>query len=116
MTVRSLSERRLWWVKVAHTVIWAVFASAILAIPIAVWWGSFRLALWLSLLTWGEVVILLVNRMKCPLTGVAARFTADRAPNFDIFIPAWLAANNKRVFGALFVAGEIFLLWSWLTP
>ena len=66
-----------------------------------------------------EVAILLVNRMRCPLTGVAARYTDDRADNFDIFLPEWLARHNKLIFGTLFALGEVYLLWRWalrLTP
>jgi hypothetical protein len=51
--------------------------------------------------------------MRCPLTDVAQRYTADRRDNFDIYLPVWLARNNKRIFGALFVAGEVVLLWCW---
>ena len=62
-----------------------------------------------------EVITLAVNGMRCPLTGFAARYTDDRADNFDIFLPAWLARNNKRIFGSMFVAAELFLFWRWLS-
>jgi hypothetical protein len=29
--------------------------------------------------------------MRCPLTGIAARYTDDRRDNFDIYLPPWLA-------------------------
>jgi hypothetical protein len=45
---------------------------------------------------------------------VAARFTDQRAANFDIYLPEWLARNNQRLFGALFVLGLAILAWSWL--
>ena len=60
-----------------------------------------------------EVAILAVNRMRCPLTGVAARYTEDRSDNFDIYLPAWLARHNKLIFGGLFALGEVYLLWRW---
>ena len=44
------------------------------------------------------------QRMRCPLTDLAARYTDDRRANFDIYLPLWLAANNKRIFGSVFVA------------
>jgi hypothetical protein len=44
---------------------------------------------------------------------VAGRYTKDRTENFDIYLPLWLARRNKTVFGALFVIGELFLLWQW---
>jgi hypothetical protein len=61
-----------------------------------------------------ECVVLALNGGRCPLTDLAARFAADRAANFDIFLPLWLAQNNKVLFDALFVAGELLCVWRWL--
>jgi hypothetical protein len=44
-----------------------------------------------------EVAVLVLNRMRCPLTGIAARFTEDRRANFDIYLPLWLARYNKQI-------------------
>jgi hypothetical protein len=49
------------------------------------------------------------------LTDLAARNTEERADNFDIYQPLWLARHNQAIFGTLFVAGELFLLGRWLT-
>jgi hypothetical protein len=105
--------RALVLIRLTHTFAWAVFAGSIVAIPIAASGASFRAAAWLSLLVWVEVAILAVNRMRCPLTGVAARYTEDRSDNFDIYLPAWLARHNKLIFGGLFALGEVYLLWRW---
>jgi hypothetical protein len=102
-------------IRAVHTVAWAVFASAILAIPVVTGLGQLGWALWLSLLVYVEVAILVVNHMRCPLTDIAMRYTDDRSANFDIFLPAWLARNNKAIFGSLFAAAEVYLLWRWLT-
>ena len=60
----------------------------------------------MSLFVWGEVGVLLLNRMRCPLTTIAARYTDDRADNFDIFLPRWLARHNQRIFGTLFAGSQ----------
>jgi hypothetical protein len=112
-TTRILRILRL--IKLAHTAAWALFASAILAIPVLTWIGELRGALWLSSLVYCEVVVLLANRMRCPLTAIAARYTDDRSDNFDIYLPAGLARHNKAIFGSLFVVAEAFLLWRWVT-
>ena len=70
--------RRLWWIRLVHTVIWAVFAASILAIPVATARGDLRLGLWLSLFVGVEVAVLIVNGMRCPLTDLAGRY-ADAA-------------------------------------
>ena len=106
--------RILWQIRLLHTVIWAVFAGSILAIPVVTALGALHLGLWLSLFVGVEVAVLLVNGMRCPLTDLAGRYTDDRPDGFDIFLPPWLAVNNKLIFGTLWVAAEAFLAWRWL--
>ena len=101
-------------VKLLHTLAWAVFAGCILVLPIAAWRGHFVAALVLMAMVWVEVLVLLCNRFRCPLTAVAARYTEDRRDNFDIYLPLWLARYNKQIFGSLFVAGMLFTGLTWL--
>lgn len=101
-------------IRILHTVVWAFFAACIVAIPLAAWQGKFRLAAWCAAIVLVEVLVLLGNRWRCPLTAVAARHTTDRRDNFDIYLPLWLARHNKRVFGALYVGGMAFALVLWL--
>jgi hypothetical protein len=101
-------------IRTAHTVVWAFFAGCIVAIPVASWRGEHRAAAWLIAIVFVEVCILLLNGMRCPLTSVAARHTADRRENFDIYLPLWLAKHNKSIFGTLYVAGAIYALARWL--
>lgn len=100
--------------KSIHTLVWAIFAGCILAIPVASWRGDHHVAAWLSAIVAGEVAVLVVNRMRCPLTGLAARYTDDRRDNFDVYLPEWLARHNKNIFGALYVAGVILALVRWI--
>ncbi len=51
--------------------------------------------------------------MRCPLTDLAARYTGDRSPNFDIYLPPLLAHYNKEIFGLLFIAGLLLGLARW---
>ena len=109
MTERS----RLIWIKTLHTIAWALFAGCIVAIPMAALADHFVAAAWLSVIVLVEVLVLFFNRMRCPLTAVAARYTTDRHDNFDIFLPEWLARYNKLIFGSLYVAGVLFALGRW---
>jgi hypothetical protein len=60
-----------------------------------------------------EVLVLAANRLRCPLTGIAARYTQDRRDNFDIYLPLWLARYNKHIFGTLFAAGTVYAAVKW---
>lgn len=101
-------------IKLAHTFVWAVFAGCIVAIPLASWLDAHRAAFWLAGVVAIEVVILAWNRWSCPLTAVAARYTADRRANFDIYLPRWLARHNKTVFGGLYLGGVVFAVVRWI--
>lgn len=61
-----------------------------------------------------EVVVLAFNGWRCPLTDVAARYTDDRRPNFDIYLPLWVARYNKEIFGPLFAGGVLLTVARWL--
>jgi hypothetical protein len=110
----GVNQRRLRAIKIVHTLAWAIFASCIVVFPVLAWRGQFAQAAVLAAIVCAEVLVLAANGMRCPLTGVAARYTADRADNFDIYLPLWLARYNKQIFGSLFVAGLIFSLARWL--
>jgi hypothetical protein len=101
-------------IKLLHTVVWALFVACILGIFVSARQGQLGLAVLLIAVVLGEVLVLLFNEMRCPLTGVASRYTEERAENFDIYLPRWLAKHNKTVFGALYLAGIAYTLVEWL--
>ena len=110
---KKQAPSRLRTVKLAHTAIWAFLAACIVAIPVASSLGHFGAAAWLAAIVCGEVVVLLLNSWSCPLTAVAARYTADRNANFDIYLPEWLARHNKSIFGTLYVVGVMVAAAQW---
>ena len=101
---------RLRRIKLVHTVVWAVFAGSILAIPLFAHLQHPFVAWMLIGLVFIEVLVLAFNAMRCPLTALAARYTTDRQANFDIYLPLWLARYNKHVFGTLYVLGIVYTL------
>jgi hypothetical protein len=109
--MKALNVLRL--IKLIHTIVWTVFAASIFAIPVFAWLGNYRAATALCLLVLLEVLVLVFNRWRCPLTPIAARYTEDRRDNFDIYLPEWLARHNKSIFGTAYVAGVLFTVARW---
>ena len=109
------SGGKLRLIKSVHTFVWAVFAGSILAIPFFA--HSRRLSVAWTLIGFVliEVVVLAANRMRCPLTDIAGRYTKDRQDNFDIYLPLWVARYNKQIFGALFVIGFVYTITVWVS-
>ncbi|QOY87203.1 hypothetical protein [Paludibaculum fermentans] len=101
-------------VKLLHTGVWLFFVACIVSIPVTAALRRFSWAAAAFGLVLLECAILAANRGRCPLTDVAARFTPERADNFDIYLPLWLGRHNKSIFGTLFLAGSLFALWHWL--
>lgn len=101
-------------VRGAHTAVWAGFVACIVGIPLAAHAHHFGVAASLVGVVAAEVVILLANRRRCPLTAVAARYTDNRAPNFDIYLPVWVARHNQALFGTLYAIGSVYALVRWL--
>lgn len=100
-------------IKLVHTIAWAFFAGCIVLLPLAAHTNRFDLAAYLGGFVLLEILILSINHWRCPLTGVAARYTADRQDNFDIFLPLWLARYNKEIFGSLFLVGLAYTVFKW---
>jgi hypothetical protein len=107
------SKEKLTLIKIAHTIIWAIFALAIFSIPVFTSLGNIKISTALIFFVMIEVFILTLNKFKCPLTVIAARYTSERQENFDIYLPLWLAKYNKSIFGTLFILGCIYTLYSW---
>jgi hypothetical protein len=97
-------------IKILHTAVWVLFAGCIVALPYFAWHREVRVAWVLIAIVTVEIIVLLANRFRCPLTDVAARYTADRRANFDIYLPEWLARWNKEIFGVLFGAGVLLAI------
>lgn len=111
---RQRRAQMLTGIKLLHTLIWAFLALSILVLPVVGVLRKFRRAAILTGLVLVECGVLALNGGRCPLSDLAARFTNDRAHNFDIYLPNWLAQHNKVIFGVLFVAGELVVLGCWL--
>jgi hypothetical protein len=109
----ALVDARLRRVKLVHTIAWAFFASCVVLIPFAASQHRFGVASLLIGAVAVESLVLVLNAWRCPLTDVAARYTEDRRPNFDIYLPLWLAQYNKEIFGTLYVVGILWTLIAW---
>ena len=85
-------------IKLFRTVIWAILAGSIVVLPLAGVLRRFRWAAILTGLVLLECGVLAVNRGRCPLSDLAARFTDSHADNFDIYLPNWFSPAQQSHF------------------
>jgi hypothetical protein len=87
---------------------------SIVTIPICAAFNRYGWAAALFCIVLVEVLVLVYNGWRCPLTGIAAQYTYDRRHNFDIYLPEFIARFNKQIFGFLYAAGALFALIRWV--
>lgn len=96
-------------IKSIHTLIWFFFNVVIFYMLYAVVANRIDQWLWIG---YGffilEGIILLVFKFFCPLTLLARRYSDSGKANFDIYLPEWLAKNNKLIYTSLLFV--IFLI------
>lgn len=109
-------SRELLIIKTLHTVIWALFVLAILYILYAAIMDRIGTLAWSAIaLVIFEGIILIINGWRCPLTRLGEKYTERTDVGFDIFLPKWLAKNNKTIFTVLFSVGVILVIYRLLT-
>ncbi len=62
-----------------------------------------------------EGLILLLFKMACPLTVWARKYSNSEKENFDIFLPNWLAKNNKLIYTTLLGIAVSIIFFQLLT-
>lgn len=96
-------------IKSIHTLIWFFFNVVIFYMLYAVVANRIDQWLWIG---YGffilEGIILLIFKFFCPLTLLARRYSDSGKANFDIYLPEWLAKNNKLIYTSLLFV--IFLI------
>jgi hypothetical protein len=108
MTARG----KLFAIKLLHTAVWLFFNVVIFYLLHAVFTDRIDRWAWICLALIGaECLVLLLFKMACPLTIVARRYSDSSLPNFDIYLPLWLARYNKLIYGIILVATLAGLAW-----
>ena len=99
-------------IKIIHTIIWLFFNVVLFYMAYAVFINKIDIYVWLGVAAIiGEGIVLLLFKKMCPLTIMARKYSDSTKDNFDIFLPNWLARNNKRIYTSFFVlilAGIIY--------
>lgn len=103
---------KLTLIKTVHTAIWVFYNIVIFYLLYAVIAGKIDKWIWIGLgLFLFEAIVLLIFKMKCPLTIIARRYSNSDKDNFDIYIPNWLARHNKMIYFSILVIIILILIY-----
>lgn len=98
------------FIKSIHTFIWIVMSASNFAAFYFASIGRFDAWFWIPcILIVSEILVIVFNKWRCPITPIAEKYTADRKSNFDIYLPEWLAKSNIKIFSVIIVV-EILIL------
>ncbi len=104
-------SKKLLCIKIFHTIIWVFFVLVIFYILFAGIFDKINVYTFIAIgLVVVEGLLLLLFGWRCPLTVVGKKYTDNHEIGFDIFLPKWLAENNKAIFGALFGIGAAMII------
>jgi hypothetical protein len=107
---------RLTLIKILHTAIWIFFNVVILYLLYAVIANKIDKWVWICIgLILLEGLTLLVFKSICPVTILARKYSDSQQPNFDIYLPNWLAKYNKEIYTAIVLIALIILGYRLIT-
>ena len=91
-------------IKIIHTIVWLFFNVVLFYLFFAVINNRIGRWVWIGIgLILLEGLVLVIFNKMCPLTIVARRYSDSTKDNFDIYLPNWLARNNKLIYTTFFI-------------
>lgn len=107
-----MNSTKLFLVKLIHTIIWIFFVVVIFYILYAGIWNKINVYTYIAIgLVVMEGIVLLIFKWRCPLTVLGLKYTDSNETGFDIFLPKWLARNNKTIFTTIYLIGVIIVIF-----
>lgn len=95
---------KLVFIKLLHTLIWIIYVLIIIYILYAGIVNKIDIYVYIAISSVIlEGIILLIFKWRCPLTIIGEKYTDSKEVGFDIYLPKWLAKNNKAIFSTIFI-------------
>jgi len=106
------NQTKLTLVKITHTLVWIWFNVVIFYMLYAVVLNKIDWRVWMGYgLVLAEGVVLAAFNYVCPLTIIAHKYSDSTRDNFDIYLPNWLARNNKLIYTVILIVIAIITIY-----
>lgn len=105
-------QKIIFYIKLLHSVLFFLIAISTIYVFItaaldqinSLTWWAFGVAV-------VELLVLLFNGWRCPLTDLAERQGAEVGSVADLFLPKWLSDYLFAIFGVVFLITCLLLAW-----
>jgi len=105
-------NNKLQLIKSFHTLVWLFYNLVVFYLLYAVIVNQIDKWVWICVgLVILEGIVLAINKLRCPLTIVAEKYSDSEEDNFDIYLPNWLAKYNKTIYTLIFVISVLILIY-----
>ena len=96
--------------------IWVFFNVVIFYLLYAVLVNKIDKWVWICLgLIVLEGLVLLLFKRVCPVTLMARKYSDSKRPNFDIYLPGWLARHNQLIYSIIVLIAVVILIYRYIT-
>ncbi len=100
------------FIKAIHSALFIVASGLLFALLYEVISGKITALTWITVIVFMvEGIILVASGCRCPLTAYAENLGATHGQVTDIFLPKWLADRTFIIYGALFGAAMVILIF-----
>ena len=112
----SMSDKtKLILIKLLHTTIWLFFNVVIFYLLYAVLINKIDKWVWICLgLIVLEGLVLILFKRVCPVTLMARKYSDSTKPNFDIYLPGWLAKYNQLIYSIIVLIAIVILIYRFM--
>ena len=112
MNENTSNNSKLIILKIFHTIVCFFFVLIIMFILYSGIFDRINIFTWVGIiLVLVEGIILLINGWRCPLSIVGEKYTEHAEIGFDIFLPKWIAKNNKIIFTTIYFIGVMIVIY-----
>ena len=108
-------KTKLILIKLLHTTIWLFFNVVIFYLLYAVLINKIDKWVWICLgLIVLEGLVLILFKRVCPVTLMARKYSDSTKPNFDIYLPGWLAKYNQLIYSIIVLIAIVILIYRFM--
>ena len=99
-------------IKITHTIIWAIFVFIIFFILYSGIFNKVNILTWVAIaVVLIEGIVLIFHKWQCPFTILGKKYTQNTDVGFDIYLPKWIAKNNKAIFTPIYLIGVFIVIY-----